>query len=389
MKSVRLKAGFTLMEIMVVVAVALTMMTMIVPIFSVTTRTVGTVERRLIIYQRARNIIDQIENDVWMAGVNERGDTFNIKSVTYLDVDQNRAVSPGPDVDPSLPNNPLPPDPVAYRMSRRYASAINVMKHQGGGFRWANGLVMPGSQAFPNSYPEFFINTPEAWKVSIRSTLLYHQFTNYWQDLGYNFSRTQQLEDISRIRLEMTNNAVYMRSTYGGGGGNMHYDQLFHDTEPGYEIKHTGDRWEYWARCSEDPNRLASGLTSANQYYEVQRVSGAISLLDFDVAYWDDASRQFKRPPDGTMVNFAPAPKAVRITVTVADQDKRMLLTLARVIGIANGTGICDDENSSPAFGGTPQLKFQSLPGPVRMDTDPYPYNRAKDLRVVERLIYN
>jgi prepilin-type N-terminal cleavage/methylation domain-containing protein len=361
MRRVRSRAGFTLMEIMVVVAVALTMMTMIVP----------------------------IENDVWMAGVNERGDTFNIKSVSYIDTDKTRAVSPGPDVEPSLPNNPLPPDPVAYRMSRRYASAVNVMKLQGGGYRWANGLVMAGSQAFPNSYPEFFINTPEAWKVSIRSTLIYHQFTNYWQDLGFNFSRAEQLADVGRIRMEMVNNAVYMRSAYGGGGGNMHYDQLFDDTAPGYEIKHTGDKWEFWARNSEDPNHLGPGLTSANQYYEVQRVSGAISLMDFDVAYWDDAARVFKRPPDGTMVNFAPAPKAIRITVTVADGDKRMLLTLCRVIGIGNGTGVCDDEVSTPAFGGTPQLKYLALPAPVRMDTDPYPYNRAKDLKVVERLVFN
>ena len=382
-------AGFTLMEMMVVVTVALTMMVMIVPIFTVATRTVGTVERRLTIYQSARNIIDQIENDVWMAATNERGDAFNIKSVTYVDTDTNRAVSPDP-VDFGLPpGSPLPPDPLAYRLSRRYASAVNIMKHQGGGFRWATGLVMPGSQAFPNSYPEFFVNTPEAWKVSIRSTLLYHQWTNYWQDLGWNFSRTQQLQDVGRIRLEMVNNAVYMRSSYGGGSGNIHFDQIFDDTAPGYEIKGTGDKWEFWARMSEDPNHLAQGLTSANVYYEVQRVSGAITLMDFDVAYWDDALREFVRPPNNTMISFAPAPKAIRITITVCDQSKRMLLTLSRVIGIASGTGICDSEISSPTFGGTPQLKTQGLLAPVRMDTDPYPYNRPKDLVQVERLLFN
>jgi prepilin-type N-terminal cleavage/methylation domain-containing protein len=386
---VRRPAGFTLMEMMVVLAISLMMLVMIVPIFTVTTRSVGAVERKMVIYQAARNIIDQIENDVWMAGVNERGDMFNIKSCEYIDTDKNRAVSPGLDVIPGVPNNPVPPDPVAYKMSRRYASAINVIKLQGGGFRWANGLLMSGSQAFPNSYPEFFINTPEAWKTSIRSTLLYGQWTNYWQDLIGNNSRAQQLDDVGRIRLEMVNNAIYMRACYGGGNGNRHFDQVFNDTAPGYEIKATGDLWEFTARRSEDPNHLGPGMASADVYYQIQRVNGAITLMDFDVAYWDDSARLFKRLPQNSMISFSPPPKAIRITVTVCDQDKRMLLTLARVVGIAVGTGVCDDEGSPVWGAGQPQLKFLGLPAPVRMDTDPTPYNRKKDLTQVERLLFN
>lgn len=108
--------AFTLVEMMVVLTVSLLMMTMIVPIFKVSTRTVQTVERKLAVYEAARNIIEIIESDVQLAMSNEKGDHFSIKHVSWLDTDPFTPPSPTPPLTPGVSDTSSPRlSPIAAR----------------------------------------------------------------------------------------------------------------------------------------------------------------------------------------------------------------------------------------------------------------------------------
>ncbi|HYF51044.1 MAG TPA: type II secretion system protein [Planctomycetota bacterium] len=361
--------GFTLLEMMVVLAVALALMVMIVPIFQVTTRTVQTVERKLAIYEAARNILDILDYEVRSAVINERGNTFTIKSATYNDTDTNAKTSP--------PGTPSPAtgqwNPLGYRQSRREGDGITYVKMQGGGFRWADNLCMAGSQAFPLSYPEAFINTPEGWKTSVRASL--HYPNNYGGDTRgfyYSATRAQQLFDTSQIKLEFANEALWSELITGVVGSML--DPVYGNLMPGFEHKTLGFNVPF------DPNLESKGVCGTDIHYQMFRTFGTIHLMDLDIAYWDAKAREFKDPPDNTLLALAPAPRAIRITITVCDRDKRGTATLCRIIQVA-GQGICDDETSSA--GGPAQINRAAL-DTTRLDIDLAPYNRPKDLKILE-----
>ena len=52
------RRGFTLLEMMTVLAISLGLMLIIVPVFTVSTRVVERVERKLAVYESARGILD-------------------------------------------------------------------------------------------------------------------------------------------------------------------------------------------------------------------------------------------------------------------------------------------------------------------------------------------
>jgi len=367
--------AFTLLEMLVVVTVSLTIITMIVPIFQVTTRTVRTVERKLALYEAARNILDILEFEMRMVAQNERGEHFSIKSITFPDND------PGPHV--SLPGATKPGiadvNRLGYRQSRREADVVSFARHQGGAFRYVMNLEKLGSMAFPLAYPEQINRTPEAWKASIRSTLAYPRgyFNGTDNTVGFIPSRNDCLFNVRHIEVEEVAHPINPMHN----SNSITFDLMDHcyDTmAAGNEVKLTGDyssakmnQAPPGTTC-EDAARATEGFRYAwdDISYAVRRTAGVINIMDLDIAYWDDAQGSptrfsYQDPPDNCAVYFWPTPKAIRVTIAVCDIDKRGVLSLCRVIYLPVGTGNQLIDTSPNA----------SQP---RMDRDMQPHNRAK-----------
>ncbi|MCW8129781.1 MAG: prepilin-type N-terminal cleavage/methylation domain-containing protein [Planctomycetota bacterium] len=371
----RAMRGFTLLEMMIVVAVSLMIMVLVVPIFQVTTRTVKTVERKLALYEAARNILDILEFEIRLVARNERGEAFSIKSLTFPDNDPNKLVSPPGSTKPGV----LDVNRRGYRESRREADVASFARHQGGGFRYAMNLNKIGSMAYPLAYPEQFNRTPEAWKASIRSTLAYPRGYMNGTDnsVGYIPSRTSCIDNVRLTEVEEVahpNNP--MHNSWSDTFDFM--DHLYDSFAPGNEVKLSGvDAVPPMAAgrtgtTCEDAARVTEGFANAGDdaAYAVRRSVGDINLTDLDISYWDDATGSatrysFQDPPDNCAVYFWPTPKAVRITISVCDLDKRGVLSICRIVHLPVGLGNQVIDNTFD-------------PAQVRLDRDMYPYNRAK-----------
>jgi hypothetical protein len=107
------------------------------------------------------------------------------------------------------------------------------------------------------------------------------------------------------------------------------------------------------------------------------------------VAYRNDRARAFKDVPSDTLLAFTPAPKAIRITITVCDRDKRNVVTVSRIIQMPVGMGTCDDETDGVRPNGdSPQINLGAKESTWRLDVDPTPYNRTKDLKKLQATLY-
>lgn len=367
--------GFTLLEMMVVVTISLLLMMLVVPIFQVCTRTVRTVERKLALYEAARNILDLLEFEVRLVAQNERGEHFSIKSIYFDDTDPNPAVSPPGNTKPGVADV----DKRAYRQSRREADVVSFARHQGGAFRYATNLVKVGSMAFPLAYPEELNRTPEAWKASLRSTLAYPRGYVVGSDdsVGYIPSRGDSLANTRLIEVEEVAHPI--NPMYNSQGNSFDFVDHCYDTfAAGNEVKLSGatsvppmPAIRPGTTC-EDAARVTEGFaySSDDAFSTVRRSIGGINLMDLDISYWDSATGsatrfQFQDPPDNCAVYFWPTPKAVRITITVCDAEKRGSLTLCRLVYLPVGLGNQVIDNG---FSGSQ----------TRMDKDMYPNNKAK-----------
>jgi len=164
---VRKTRGFTLLEMMVVVAISLLLIALLVPIFQLTTRTVRTVEVKLAVYEAARNILDVLDAQLRLAMCTERGEHFSIKGGAFQDTD---------------PFTPL--GSAKYKESRREAGSVHLTRLDCSGACGSmnNDMWYAGSQA------TFY----DAWLFSIRSNL---QYQSVW-DVP---TRAQKLQDVSLI----------------------------------------------------------------------------------------------------------------------------------------------------------------------------------------------
>lgn len=367
--------GFTLLEMMVVVTISLLLMVLVVPIFQICTRTVRTVERKLALYEAARNILDVLEFEVRLVAQNERGEHLSIKSVYFDDNDPNPVVSPAGNTKPGVADV----NKRGYRESRREADVFSFSRHQGGAFRYAPNLVKMGSMAFPLAYPEQLNRTPEAWKASIRSTLSYPRGYVSGSDdsVGYIPSRADCLANTRLIEVEEVAHPI--NPMHNSWGNTFDFVDHCYDTfAAGNEVKLSGatavppmPAIRPGTNC-EDAARVTEGFAYATDdaFSTVRRSIGGINLMDLDISYWDSAAGsptrfQFQDPPDNCALYFWPAPKAVRITITVCDLEKRGLLTLCRLVYLPVGLGNQIIDNGVNA-------------GQPRLDRDMYPNNKAK-----------
>jgi hypothetical protein len=211
---------------------------------------------------------------------------------------------------------------------------------------------------------------PGAYKASLRSTLAYPKRDDY-DASGYIMSgntprpvgqlRQDMLNDTARIELmnylvstnhetiEIFNNALPNWNPHLTPKDQIH--QFFAPgNEPKYTVPVTGD------------------VARKNQ----ARMSG-IRIMDLDIAYWDEDAKKFRDPPDNSVIYFSPPPKAVRVTITVCDAERRSTVTLCRVIHLAVG---------SNAAGGISQKQW------IKPDdgdyTVPVPCNQVKNLITLE-----
>jgi prepilin-type N-terminal cleavage/methylation domain-containing protein len=344
--------GFTLAEMIAVLAISLSLTLMIVPIFRLSTSTVQNVEEKLAAYEAARNILDVLEQEIKQAMVNERGEHFSIKHVPYKDTDMFTRDQTG---------NPLAMDTTPYIYSRREGCALNLVRPQPGAqfsnASWDRSTLVEGTLAHPLAYNTQMIYEPtlhESWFESIRTTEMYPQPQN---DSGQNvvygeaaLTRTQLLNDVSQIELSM-----YLQAR---------------DNEP--DIDAGGMEWH-----NEPPYRLAPGneLTTERKFMDwidqyTRMHLGGMNVLDFNVAYWNDVDGKFYDAEDNTVIYFAPPPKAVRLTITVCDRLKRKEVTMSRIVQIpvAMGDGVVLNKGAAA-------------------DTNyatPAPFNRQKDLTTLE-----
>ena len=312
---------------MVVLLVSLLLMSMIVPIFRVSTQTVQKVERKLAVYEAARNVLDLVEADIQLAITSEKGEHFSIKHVTWLDTDPFTPASPATVIQPGVSD----PVSIAYKQSRRVSDALNYIRLEGHGTNsnWVPSMrQFPGGKIFPMTYPALDANYPEAWKCSMRSTLLYqHDFEMYQeQDADASqqrWTRPEQLSDVSQSELCFIYETVAEQWDAGTAPNYItrYFDPVPNNFGPGREVK---------VPHSIEGNSLA--ITR-------QRRLGEIKVMDLATAYWDDTQRQFVELPENTVVYFFPVPKAVRVTITVCDAEKRDALTLCRVIQLPCGSG--------------------------------------------------
>ncbi|MCW8129044.1 MAG: type II secretion system protein [Planctomycetota bacterium] len=356
--------GFTLLEMMVVVAVTLGMVVIIVPVFQVSTRTVSAVQRKLSVYEAARNTLDIIHFQIMAAVTNERGEQFSIKSAYYDDTDPFTVANPDPNARYA-------------RSSRREADALQYVVINAGMNPYRDNAKYQGSYTFPIGYPGTHHTFPEAYKASLRSTLIYPKRDDY--DWSGNVTvgnapkpvaqlRSEQLADVNQVELT---NLLFATNNESIENWPNAWTYVITPKDPILHFFAAGNEPKYSTPIYGDIGRK-------NQ----ARMSG-IRIMDLDVAYWDEGSQRFKNPPDNSVIYFAPPPKAVRVTVTVCDAEKRLALTLARVVQLP-----CGSNPATHVSGGG-----GAAPDWIRDDDGDYalplPCNQFKNLKTLEPTLYN
>jgi hypothetical protein len=319
--------AFTLLEMMVSLSICLTIMIVAVPVFQVTTRTVEAVERRLAVYEAARNMLDCIEVELRQAISNENGEIFCLKNIFFSDSDPW-----------------TPPGDGLFRQSRREAHSIHFS-------RWGaqphdDYSLSDQSGGLGGGY-----SYPRTWTGQSKSDLYHAAIAP--NTIGMTAAtRKPYLDDVSLIELPI------MFAGRGGGGKRA--------LQP--DGSWTSTCWNEDVRCMAPGGEINGPRGS---------LGGAgimsVAIVDFACAYWDEAEGGFKYPPDNCGVYFSPLPKAVRVTITVCDVKKRGRITLSRIVHLLCGIGAGVVENPS-----APDAKYLA----------PSAFNRAKDLRQVNSFLY-
>ncbi|MCW8129146.1 MAG: prepilin-type N-terminal cleavage/methylation domain-containing protein [Planctomycetota bacterium] len=302
-------AGFTLLEMMVTVAICLMMMAMVVPVFQVVTRSTSRIERKLAVHEAARMVLDFYDAEIQSAVYDSRGNHFGIKSVAYDDGDSFTPAGAA----------------TRYGHSQRHGSELSYLRMPSFSANTAYASHDLGMALFNYS-----------WDEDVNLVALGHVLASS----DYAYERAGALADVSQGRTTGYLSRAHYRATSAGR------DMPAKALGPGFE-------WGAGGLCDDEAGH-GRGLS-------------ALDVVDFEVAYWDDAARAFKNLPDFTAVYFAPPPKAIRITVTVADANKRETLTFSRITRVPGGT----------ASGALPSG------APDASNTDPSPYNRLKDLKAL------
>jgi hypothetical protein len=268
---------------------------------------------------------------VQQAALNERGEHFSLKRVTFTDTD------------------PFTPAGASrFIGSQREAGSIDYLKHQAGGLVYNGNTPYLGGMPFPLCYPGSAGTTWEGYIATVRSGLLYDKKSD----------QAARLADVSQIEsLTYANPKSWHPWTTTDKFGTTTWhatDEPEEFAAPGHEVS--------------APNYIDCSSTAYYPY-----AITPVRFMDIAFSYWDEAASEFKDPPDGTAIYFAPPPKAIRVTITVCDFDKRATANFTRIILIPCGWG-------SGAVSDTRDGTLSDPSTPL--------YNRTKDLKKVDPTIY-
>ncbi len=331
MPATKFRAGFTLVEMMLVLFVSMLLMTMVMPVFRVSTRAVQTIERKLAVYEAARNILDVIEIEIQQAALNERGEHFSLKRVTFTDTD------------------PFTPSAVTrFFGSKREAGSINYLKHQPGGLNYNSSTPYRGGMPFALCYSTSAGTINEGYLGSVNSTLLYNVT-----------DQTAKLADVSQIECKPH--------------ANPKNEPPYYTTDPVTHVStgHLGDEPDDWSAPGHEVNAPKYIECGGSSYYQFDITP--IKTIDIVFAYWDATTSTWNDVPDGSAIYFAPPPKAVRVTILVCDFQKRATGIFSRVVALPCGwgNGVVTDSRDG-----------------VLTDPSTPLYNRTKDLKKIDPAIF-
>jgi prepilin-type N-terminal cleavage/methylation domain-containing protein len=283
----RAKHGFTLLEVMVVVSIALMVMLMITPIFSVVSRTVQKVEEKLDVYEAARNVLDNFELEVQQAIQNERGEMFGIKNVSFKGT---------AGLDPFCKAGFNPDGTSRYYFDERSADAVHFLKvrtqsnhHQSDKIRYPLDFQHATTH-------DFWVNTIEIYSAMLSSNLLY---------LTPASRTNNRLKDVRNIAIDLNE-------------GGRRYCDKYPVPNPPPPTPPPPIPIEYY--YSEPPDCLSPwkgntapwNCTDDRQEFMNLRYGSAqnsIGVMDFDVEYWDEKKKIWREPPTDTAVFFRHIPK--------------------------------------------------------------------------------
>ncbi len=276
-----MRRGFTLIEMMVVVTVCLGLMTMVVPVFRLVTKTTVRIERKLAVYEAARMMLDYYETEINSAVYDTRGNQFGIKHGQFNDTD------------------PFTPAVSAtrYGASQRHCGELTYLRMPS----FSSNTTM-GSHYLNMCLYNY------TWAAEVNLCAMGHNALSS----DSSWPRTQFLADVTKGNTSGYLSQVHWAVTSAG------HDTPAKATCPGFE----------WGSGDIADDEAGHG-----------RSLPTLDVLDFEVAYWDDVEHTFKNLPNLTSAYFAPPPKAIRCTITVCDSDKRETLTLSRITRINGGTG--------------------------------------------------
>jgi type II secretory pathway pseudopilin PulG len=322
--------AFTLIEMMVVMFISLAMMVLVVPIFSLSIKTVKSVERKLEVQEASRMALDLLDQMFQAVVFDSRGNHFSLRHKSF------------PSNDPiTVPGA----QPFSQSLRRADSSAFLALPAA----KLDKGDNRPFAACYYAPDPllrSFGDATPP------RTDVMWVQPYAALQRIAYRDPCIDTAVEESHIRVrysdmkpDRTASGKYTLNTLGVG----------HET---FTILDTSES---------HPNEGSI----FPRFYAID--------LAFD--YWDDAERKFKQLNEGEACYFAPPPKALRATLTflVIHYDKNV-----------EGVGIRTPQKSSRMtvsriFWLPASLGDGVVSGTTNSYTDPLPYNKHINILVADK----
>jgi prepilin-type N-terminal cleavage/methylation domain-containing protein len=333
------RCGFTLIELMVVLLITLIIMGMLTSFFVTTTKVVSVVELKLRLNEQARGILDTLEEQIINACANERGGQFAVKGLSFTDGDSNLKVSP----DNNATASKRKVDALHFVQTAPIKAVMKGYPYSGGyPFPLYSSWVSNSSAAHEYGMVVLFANIHYALRPDGEPNTGFHP-TN---ESDAAIKNAAIKNDVSRLsysilKRELNNNP---RTNYtrvltdpDGAGGNYHIpgDVVPHRLEPGYELGA--------AQLNLNMGGTSTKLAITTfQFSETTRDIfdfDDVHLMDLSIAVWDETDRKFYRVNDLCAVYFAPIPKAILISITVCDLNKKGRVSFSRIIRPPTGGG--------------------------------------------------
>jgi hypothetical protein len=329
-----------MIELMVVMVITLIIMGMLTSLFVSATKVVQVVELKLRLNEQARGILDSFEQQITNACADERGGIFAIKALDFTDGDTD------PKVSKTVADSKRKVDMLNYVYPSRKDVKTMYNYPPSGGFPYALGSSWNAvSGGDPADHTVEFVMAAFMANVHYPADDGFHGVT-YNSDFKMTaglvaaeiFARKMAAKnDVSRIwyclrRAEPANNPSGTNPLMPGAypGADAHPHQL----EPGYEY---GGPYRGQGSGHAGISYQAAGYKHNDE--APYAIFNDVYVMDMSIAVWDETDRKFHRVPSLCAVYFAPIPKAILISMTVCDINKKGRISYSRIVRMPAGIG--------------------------------------------------